>query len=185
VLEETLASPRLQRALNRIAGAIGLRSPRDHLRDADEMLARAVRARRDFAEARIHLGRTRGLLGRASEAVTELHAGIDAADDPRLKYYGFLFLGREQERQKRPDAARDAYTRAAALFPDAQSPRLALARLHEGGPDDRAAVAALQRVLTLSSAASDPWWTYASSAGRQADARLEQLRATFAAGDHR
>ena len=58
------------------------------------------------------------------------------------------------------DAAFDAYHRAAALSPTAQSPWLALSHLARRRGDRAAALRALQQVFDLPSEPDrdDPWW---------------------------
>ena len=100
-------------------------------------------------------------------------------------YYGNLFLGAAEEELGHRDAARLAYEQAAALYPDAQSPLVALSRLARRYGDRPGALRAIQRVFALSSDANernDPWWTYNVAQARNADALLEELRRPFQPG---
>jgi hypothetical protein len=108
----------------------------------------------------------------------ELQQASRSETDPTLSYYTLLLLGREEETLGRTEDARRSFERASALFPAAQSPLLALARLsfHDGEP--RRAQAALDRIFALSDEESrrfDPWWDYYSGVGRFHEPLLEQL----------
>ena len=79
-------------------------------------------------------------------------------------------------------AAREAYVRAAAFYPRAQSPRLALSALATRMGDRKEALAAIEPLFRLPEAAAerdDPWWIYLDSAGRNADALLAEMRRPF------
>jgi tetratricopeptide (TPR) repeat protein len=194
-LHETFASPRMQRlarSLRLPAGVThGIGSEEAELRQAEQRLRRAVESRPAFTEARIRLGRVLHLRGRPEPAVRELEralAGLSAgrargADDGLLAYYAEMFLGAAQEARGRLDRARSAYTRAAALYPDAPSPRLALSRLALSANDRTAALEALGQALrppAEGEARDDPLWRYHVVQGREADAWLEKLRASLA-----
>jgi tetratricopeptide (TPR) repeat protein len=98
-----------------------------------------------------------------------------------LRYYGELFLGAEEESLTQYDAAFDAYHRAAALYPTAQSPWLALSQLARRRGDRAAALRALQQVFDLPSEPDrdDPWWTYYVAQARNIDQLFEDLRRPF------
>ena len=71
------------------------------------------------------------------------------------------------------------------MYPDAQSPLVALSRLARRYGDRPGALRAIQRVFALSSDANernDPWWTYNVAQARNADALLEELRRPFRPG---
>jgi tetratricopeptide (TPR) repeat protein len=105
-----------------------------------------------------------------------------APADPLLRYYAELFLSAEEEELGHRDAARLAYEHAAALYPDAQSPLLALSRLARRNGDRPGALRAIQQVFALSpdkNERDDPWWIYNVAQARNADALLEDLRASL------
>src|SRR5207247_9478776 len=117
----------------------------------------------DHVEARLRHGRVLGGLGRHADAAAELRQAIASADDSLLRYYADLFLGAAEEELGHRDAARLAYEQAAALYPDAQSPLVALSRLARRYGDRPGALHAIQRVCALSAdahARHDPGWTY-------------------------
>ena len=80
-----------------------------------------------FVEARIRYGRILTLLDRADDAVKELRRAAAGAGDPLLDYFAQLFLARRRKPRTggMMPAARE---RAAALAPEAQSPRLSLSQ---------------------------------------------------------
>jgi hypothetical protein len=76
-----------------------------------------------------------------------------------------------------------AYERAAAIYPDAQSPWLALSELAARAGDRAAAQTAANATLTGRSrqdGLSDPWWSYHTAAGRSVHQRLADLVGSFA-----
>ncbi|PYR19853.1 MAG: hypothetical protein DMF94_14200 [Acidobacteria bacterium] len=186
---EAYAAPRIQsgiRAADLPAGmSLGVASPRGELRQAEAFFRRALEVKPDHVEARLRHGRVLGGLGRHADAAAELRQAIASADDTLLVYYGNLFLGAAEEELGHRDAARLAYEQAAALYPDAQSPLVALSRLARRYGDRPGALRAIQRVFALSSDANernDPWWTYNVAQARNADALLEELRRPFQPG---
>ncbi len=150
------------------------------LRQARTSLRRAVELDPQFHEARLRLGRVIGQLGGHRDAAVELRVVAQGARDPLVLYYARLFLGVEEEALGRLDAARDAYEAAAALYPRAQTPGLALAQLSWRGGDRAAARAAILEALSVEDRAgpaeSDPWWDYLISPGRHAAAFFEEAR---------
>jgi tetratricopeptide (TPR) repeat protein len=183
VTHEALEAARVQASL---AGArmpsdttFHVQSPHDELRLAEALLKRALDRQPAFVEARIRYGRVLTLLDRPDDAVKELRRATDAAGDPVLGYFAQLFLGAASEAANRRDEARRAYERAAALAPQAQSPRLSLSQLAARAGDRRAAMRALEPMLEQGSGVddrSDPWWVYATSQGRAADALMIEAR---------
>ncbi len=84
-----------------------------------------------------------------------------AKPDRRRLYLAELFLGREEEALGRRDEARRHYERAAELYPNAQSPRLALSRLARQTGDRASAQRALQTLASVSDVdRADPWWLF-------------------------
>jgi Flp pilus assembly protein TadD len=89
-----------------------------------------------------------------------------------------MFLGAAYEALGRYDSARESYGRAAALYPGAPSPRLALSQLALRGHDRAQALAAVQSALRPAARpgdAADPWWRYHVVQGRAAAARFDEL----------
>jgi tetratricopeptide (TPR) repeat protein len=188
-LHESLASPPVQEMLRGTklpAGVVvDVKSERDELEGAERHFRRALDLDPALAEARIRLGRVLGLLGRHADAAAELRRVTGDFDDERLAYYLALFLGREEEALGRLDAARDAFTRAAALAPRAQSPLLALSHLARAAGDRTAAQESARRVLDLPANEADrfdPLWVYHYVEGRRVKELLGELYQPFLAG---
>jgi len=176
---ETLASPGVHEVIDNArlpAGAnLTVGSVREELRVAQDLFERALRATPDLAEARIRLGHVLGRLGRPADAVEQLTRA--RSDDRVLRYYAALLLGRELDAAGRRAEALAAYERAAAIYPSAQSPRLALSELAaRAGERSVAAPAALAAIaVTPERESADPWWSYHVAAGRSVSARLNEL----------
>jgi hypothetical protein len=101
-------------------------------------------------------------------------------DEPRLRYFGALFLGSEEAALGRADAAREALERAASLFPTAQSPLLALADVARREGNRTATLAILGRLQRLPADAADredPWTDYHRSFAGDAATQLDAVRA--------
>jgi hypothetical protein len=107
---------------------------------------------------------------------------LSETTEPLLGYFGSLFLGRVLETQRNAAGAREQYERAAALYPRAQAPRLALSLLSSRAGDRRSALAALDAAFDdrSTSQLDDPLWTYYAQAGRDAEVRLEETRRVLA-----
>ena len=134
-----------------------------------------------MAEARLRYGRVLFLLGRDADAAAELRKALAALDDRQLRYFGELFLGAVETARRDVDAARDAYGRAAELYPAAQSPHIALSELARRR-GDRAG--ALREMLIAVGPGgdigrADPWWSYFVAQARNADHLMEDLRQSF------
>ena len=74
-----------------------------------------------------------------------------------------LFLGRAEEARGHDEAARAAFERASALYPNAQSPRLALSQIARRAGNRAAAQRELQAIAQLPDderRREDPWWLY-------------------------
>ncbi len=112
--------------------------------EAEDRFERALRIEPGLDEARIRLARLRGLGGRHEEAAADLRLCARGMPlEPLWRYYAWLLLGREDEALERRVEAREAFTRASALYPGAQSPRLALSQMARDEGDRTAAIAAL------------------------------------------
>jgi len=185
-LHETYSGPRIQSAVRMAVLPTGVKmdlgSDHAELREAEGFLRRAVNAKPDFAEARLHLGRVLFRLGRHAEAVNELTQALRSIDDPLLRYYGELFLGAAREALGDLDGAGESYARAAALQPGAQSPLVALSALARRRGDRAGALSQIRRVFDLPASEADtddPWWTYHVSQARNADELFEALIQPF------
>jgi tetratricopeptide (TPR) repeat protein len=189
-LHEALAEPRVQEAMQGAGipsdARFDVSSRRAELREAENLLRKALKAKPDHLEARIHLGRVLGLRGEHVEAEALLRKAVVDAKEPLLQYYAKLFLGAEKEALGDRAQARDLYDEATVLYPEAQSPRLALSLLSTVDGKHEDAVAMMAVVLSLTGEGrKDPWWTYHSSQGRNAPDELAAVYAGFLDEDRR
>ena len=185
---EVIASPRLHSALERAviprSFSIEVGSVNDELRFAETFFRRAINAKPDMVEAHLHLGHVLLLRKEYQDAADHLRraAPLGRMDDEVLEYSRSLFLGAAEEMLGRSDAAREAFERASALQPSAQSPLLALSELARRRGDYDAALSDLHRVFALPPSEperSDPWWTYYVAHVRDDQELLARLRAPF------
>jgi tetratricopeptide (TPR) repeat protein len=187
---EVYASPAIQAAVRSAvlpAGVtMGVGSPQVELRQAEQLFVRTLQLRRDYSEARLRHGHVLGELGRHAEAAAELRRAAAGLTDPQLLYYASQFAGAEEEALGNREAARLAYEQAAALFPQAQSPLLAMSQLFRRHGDRAAALRVIDRLFALEETArtqtDDPWWSYYVVQARDADELLDELRRPFLEG---
>jgi tetratricopeptide (TPR) repeat protein len=180
---ESLASARVQASVAdaRLPQNLTLRvgSASEELRLAAELFKRAVDRAPRHAAGLLHHGRVLTLLGRSGDAVAHLTRAAAGAAEPAQRYYAALFLGAALEAANRRSEARAAYETAAAFYPRAQSPRLALSQLsvRDGNPAE--GVRALEPFVSLppdDPDRHDPWWTYARSIGVDAPRLMGDVR---------
>jgi tetratricopeptide (TPR) repeat protein len=179
---EAFASPQVQSIVRTVrlpyGISLGVDPPALELRRAERFFRRALQLDPSFDEARIRHGRVLGLLERHSEAETDLQQAVQSATDPVLRYYAELFIGAEREALGQFEAARASYGHAAAMNEAAQAPHVALGHLARRVGDRAAALRALHQAFAVarrSDGPQDPWWTYASAAGRNAGDLLARL----------
>jgi VWFA-related protein len=161
-------APEFRRAMSR-PGALTAEA---RLRRAAESYRRALKARPDFTEARLRLGRTLALLGEAKPAQQELQA-VAGGSDAEMVYLARLFLGDLQEQEGDFAGALTEYRAALAARPGSAVARLAVARAQQAAGDRGAAQAAIESLLLAppADAHGDPWWRYRlRPLGRWADA---------------
>jgi len=158
---EAFASPHIQSVAVESGGE--RRSARSHLEEAEDLYHRAIKENPQFVEARVRRGNVLSLLGRHGDAAEDLRAAVAGAGGLRLRYYAELFLGQAEQSAGDAATARRHFREAAALFPKAQSPFLALALLERQRGDRARAQDAMKQVLGLPAdreAADDPWSNY-------------------------
>ena len=179
---EAVSSPRVRPLLESKDLPPGVRiaapSARESWRQAEYYFRGAIEGRPDFAAARVRRAHALHMLGRHDEAVRELREAVKLTSDPALLYYAAIFAGAAQEALGDMASARESYERAAAGFPNAQSPYVALSRIARDRGDRAAAQAAIARVFARETRAEadDPWWTYHLWFVRNADDLNMQLR---------
>jgi tetratricopeptide (TPR) repeat protein len=175
---ETFASPLTQIPLAEDAARAAARAPAGmivELRPAARMLIEAekhfrlaVAADSSFVEASVRFGRVLTMRGRTQEAVTVLRRVAGHGTDQIVQYYGWMFYGAALGQAGLPDEGLQAFRSAAALYPAAQSPQLAISQLAADSGDPALARAALERVFApaVESRPDDPWWNYFAGSGR-------------------
>jgi tetratricopeptide (TPR) repeat protein len=181
VLHEAWASPANQVPLPQGA-SVSYGSKESELKQAQQFFRKALADNPGFSELHLHLGRVTGLLGQHDQAVAELQLAAASIKDPQLLYFDSLYLGYEFEMLCRRNEALAQYERAAMLFPNAQSPLLALSQLAHSENDVQGASLALQRVFALPRSdpwRADPWWTYNVSHVRDAARQVEEMYRMF------
>jgi tetratricopeptide (TPR) repeat protein len=177
-LAESLASPDVQAARRDANSASQTKSPFQLLQEqslartpnlerAKHHYQRALGIHPQHSEARIRLAHVLMVDARAKDALALLEAPFETADLV-LSYYRYLFLGRAYHRMGKLDEARQSYDAAAQIFPDAQSPWVALSALAAGIGDGEGSRAALERIIQRADALADPWWQYDACSGRNA-----------------
>jgi tetratricopeptide (TPR) repeat protein len=178
VLHETWASTAHQNVLQYSGAKVLYGSKESELKLARQFFERAIALNPTFSEAHLRLGRVLGLLGNHELAVAELQQASAALKDRQLLYYASLYMGFEFEMLCRRSEARDQYEQAAALYPAAQSPLLALSQLARSDDDVKGALVALDRVFALPRGdlwRDDPWWVYNQAHVRDAIALIEEM----------
>lgn len=191
-LAETYAAPHIQSALRSALAPAGtifaIGSDRAELRHAEGFYRRALAADSSLPELHMRFGHVLLLLEHDADAAKELRVALESEGDPLLRYYGELFVGAAEERLGHSDAARQAYSEAAGLYPYAQSPHLALSALARRLGDRATALKEIRTVFDLQDADSrpdDPWWLYYRSQARNADDLLDALWRPFLSGAER
>jgi tetratricopeptide (TPR) repeat protein len=182
LLHETYATPRYQNAprLNGIKYSHG--SKKTELELARNFFQKAVTANPNFAEARLRFGHVSGLLGSHDQAASELQTAAAAITDPQVQYFAALFLGNELAALGRTADARKQFKQAAALYPAAQSPFLALSELAHSRGDIRNAAIEIERAFAVAAngrRGSDPRWKYDLVPEDKAAALLLEVRKAF------
>jgi tetratricopeptide (TPR) repeat protein len=160
-------------------------SPEGHWKNAEKRFREAVTLDPGHIEARIRLGQTLLQLDRPDDAAVELRRAAGTARDGDLGYLVHLLLGQAEERAGRWPAAAACYERAAAIVPDARSPRLALAALARRAGDRDGAWHDLQPGVTPPVPRQidvDPWWRFFQWQSVPSKTLLDRLRASLAGG---
>jgi len=173
-IQSVLASTTLSRDLFDQIGDEG-----DELRKAERLFRESLERNPKQIEARIRLGRVLGRRGRHQDAIVELRQATMETDNRLLQYYGQMFLGTEAAALDLTDEARRAFERAADLYPNAQSPHLAISALATRMGDRAEALTAIQPVITGDDPllSDDPWWSYYTSQARGLSGIVEVLYA--------
>jgi tetratricopeptide (TPR) repeat protein len=179
---ETFASPFTQIALAEETARATARAPLGlivqprpaarMLVEAERHFRRAAAADPSFVEASVRFGRVLTLRGRTHEAVPILRRVAGHGTDDVVKYYGWMFYGLALNQAGLPDEGLQAFRAAAALYPVAQSPQLAISQVAADAGNPALASAALERVFAsaVDTRRDDPWWRYFRGSGRDDEA---------------
>jgi len=149
-----------------------------HAEQAFRAYRRVVERNPRAAEARVRLGHVECVRGNCGSGMRNMRAGAElATEDPVVGYYAAMFLGQAEEARGRYEEARKEYEHAAALFPQAQSPLLALGALADRTGDRRAVGRHASQLWSLPSDGEhryDPWWSY-DGGPRDGESLLRQV----------
>jgi tetratricopeptide (TPR) repeat protein len=184
VVRASYAAPSVQNNMAGVKVPFGLtllvNDRRTELFSAERYFRRAVEIDPANPEAQLRYGWVLLQQNQRERALAALRTAHAASGELVLQYYASLFLG-VAEAEAAPNAAADAFERAARLFPTAQAPLLALSELALRRGDGAAAVAALDRLAALpTSGRDDPWWTYDVEFGRSWRATLARMHESLA-----
>ena len=167
VMHERFASAGLQAAAESVSESnrepAAINTQRAELTRAERFFRDTLAVRPDHIHARVRHGRVLDELGRHDDAAAELRRAIEGGASEELLYLAELFLGRAEDARGNVQAARTAFERASALYPDAQSPRLALSQIARRVGDRAAAQHQLHAIAKLPDderRRKDPWWLY-------------------------
>jgi hypothetical protein len=187
-VQEAFAAPSLQNALQSVTlparRRIAIASQDSCLKAAAGFFRRAIQLNAGLAEARVRLAHVTSLLGNHDEASEQLAQSLTPAD-PLVLYYASLLLGDEEQARGWRESARASYQRAAALFPAAQSPLLALSCLALRFGDREGALRATEGIARLPAERFDPWAEYDRTGGRHGASLLADWRQALAEGARR
>jgi tetratricopeptide (TPR) repeat protein len=181
-LHERLSSPAVQAAIVEVRALgtddVAVESRTEELQNAERFLSQALALAPDNVDARVRLGHILSELGRHEDAMVELHRALEGALDQEHDYLAQLFLGRAAQALGRRDEAKRRYEEAAALYPSAQSPQLALAHLARASGDRAGALRMLNGVTKQASDlhSIDPWWSYYQPHVMTATDLMNQIR---------
>lgn len=149
---------------------------RPELRDAERDYEPAAGEGGAGSEAAVRLARVHMLSGELALARDRLDRVLAGQGPEEVRYLALIFRAAAAEQPGDAHKAAQLYEQAARLFPGAQTPLLALARLADetGNPAD--ARGYVERALTTAGGAADPWRRYIQGQAWQLDARTAVLR---------
>jgi tetratricopeptide (TPR) repeat protein len=178
-MHQALAGPRYQRVFDERARAAfprgstvamaglptvkdlppALPSVRGSRSQAERLFRRALAADPALVEARIRLAHVLSDAGRHAEAAAELKQVGAGPRAPFIEYYASLITGRVARTRGQLAAAQIAFERAAAAYPNAPAPRMALSELALVRGDRAASLTQVREAAPAERAEVDePWW---------------------------
>jgi tetratricopeptide (TPR) repeat protein len=179
-LHQELSSPAIQASIQALRAsdvsvAVGTRA--SELQRAERFFREALAIAPAHVAARVRLGHTLGALGRHKEAAGELRTAIGGDLNPPLLYLAHLFVGSNEEALGRRAEARAHYEQAANMYPNAQSPRLALSGLaRQTGDRARAQQSLAELAASSRLGIGDPWWNFYQPHNTDTDLLIAQMR---------
>ena len=148
------------------------------LSQAERDFRRALALDPGLAEAQIRLAHVLTAKDDHAAAISLARAALAAPRPPFLEYYAAMVLGRSEEALGRRAEAHAAFERASAVFPIAQSARVALSRYAVADSRPAEGVAGMLRSSGPDAPrdAGDPWWWYYRVHEPDSKALLAELR---------
>jgi tetratricopeptide (TPR) repeat protein len=146
---------------NRSPRTLSIRPPATELGNAERALRQALAIDPSLVEAEIRLAHVLHARGKSTEAGALARQALAVPLGGFLEYYGPMVLGRIEDGLGHLTEAREAFARAAARYPDAQSAQVALS--HVALLEGRAAEGVERAARALGSEAQasvDPWAWY-------------------------
>jgi hypothetical protein len=122
------------------------------------------------------------LAGSEPRLVLAPRSTLHLMDAQQVAINHYLFLGVEEQALGRADQARESFERAAALYPRAQSPYLALSQLARRRGDLTGGRHAIEQVFARAGRErfrEDPWVTYFAGATMDTEVLLSDIRAVL------
>jgi tetratricopeptide (TPR) repeat protein len=163
---------------NRFVQTFSIKSADSELGMAERYLRRALVLDPSLVEARIRLAHVLSARDKSGEAVALARQALASPLSRFLEYYAAMVLGRSEARLGHHAAARAAFERAVARYPESQAAQVALS--HVGLTEGRTAdgLAALVRTLGPDAPAKveDPWSWYFRLHQPDAESCLVDLR---------
>jgi tetratricopeptide (TPR) repeat protein len=144
-------------------GVSTIGNARTELTRAERFFRDALTSDPEHIEARVRHGGVLSQLGRHEDAIGELTRVVETGATPDLLYFSHLFLGRSYEALGRNEDALLVLERAATLYPNAQTPRLAMSEIARRMGNRAAArvqLDVLARLPVAETQREDPWWNY-------------------------
>ncbi len=146
--------------------------------EAERLFRQTLSVDPSLVEARVRLARLLLVRGRDREALDASAAALRANPERTVQFYAHMMAGRASRRLGRDEASAAHFSNAIALFPNAQSARIAASHLSMMRADGDAVLAALDPLSRRDDDPPfdrDPWWSYRWCAGRDADALLAAM----------
>jgi tetratricopeptide (TPR) repeat protein len=130
-----------------------------------------------MAEAQLRMGRVLQALGRAADAEAAFARVPESTGDRRWRYLAEMFRADAADARGDRAEARARYDAALQVWPEAQSPAIALSRMAASDGDWPAAQARLEALAPRAGGrAEDPWWAYGFGQAWRIDAGVATLR---------